>query len=213
MQINKPITKPTKQRKAVYQAPDHRRHKLFAAPLSSTLKATHGVRSFPVRSGDTVRVMRGDHEGFEGKISRIDLMKYRVYIEGLTREKVDGTAIFVSVHPSKVMITNLNLDDKWRKKLLERKKKMRKETEAEEKPVEKLPRETTKIKEVVVKEKMPAEEKPPEKKPKREKKKIVKKTVAKKEKQAEETPKEEKKPKTKKPKTKRKAAEKTEGET
>ena len=212
MQINKPITKPTKQRKAVYQAPDHRRHKLFAAPLSSTLKATHGVRSFPVRSGDTVRVMRGDHEGFEGKISRIDLMKYRVYIEGLTREKVDGTAIFVSVHPSKVMITNLNLDDKWRKKLLERKKKTHKETEAEEKPVEKLPRETTKIKEVVVKEKMPAEEKPPEKKPKREKKKIVKKTVAKKEKQAEETPKEEKKPKTKKPKTKRKAAEKTEGE-
>jgi large subunit ribosomal protein L24 len=212
MQITKPITKPTKQRKAVYQAPDHRRHKLFAAPLSSTLKVTHGVRTFPVRSGDTVRVMRGDHEGFEGKITRIDLMKYRVYVEGLTREKVDGTTIFVSVHPSKVMITNLNLDDKWRKEILERKKKAHKEAEAEEKLIKKLPKETAKVKEAAVKEKAPAEEKPPEKKPKREKKKTAKKTPAKKEKQTEETPKEEKEPKTKKPKAKRKTAEKTEGE-
>jgi large subunit ribosomal protein L24 len=212
MQITKPITKPTKQRKALYQAPDHRRHKLFAAMLSSTLRSTHGVKTFPVRSGDTVRVMRGDHEGFEGKITRIDLMKYRVYVEGLTREKVDGTTIFVPVHPSKLMITNLNLDDKWRKKNLERKKKASKEAETEEKLIEKLPKETAKAKAATVKEKAPTEEKPLEKKPKREKKKIEKKTVAKKEKQAEVAQKEEKKPKTKKPKAKQKATEKTEGE-
>jgi large subunit ribosomal protein L24 len=43
-------------------------------------------------------------------------------MEGLTREKVDGTNIFIAVHPSKVQIRNLNLDDKYRKeKILGRK--------------------------------------------------------------------------------------------
>ena len=98
------------------------RHKLFAAHLSPELAASHLVKTFPVRSGDTVRVMRGDHKGSEGKVTRIDKKKYRIYVEGLTRQKVDGTQIFVPIHPSKVMVTQLNLDDKWRKKILERKK-------------------------------------------------------------------------------------------
>jgi large subunit ribosomal protein L24 len=66
--------------------------------------------------------MRGDHKGFEGKVSRIDLKHYRVYLEGLTREKVDGSTVFVAMHPSKVMIKTLNLDDKVRKAVLDRKK-------------------------------------------------------------------------------------------
>src|SRR4030065_1447935 len=135
MQALKPITKPTKQRKMLFQAPDHIRYKFFAAPLSPQLKKSHKVKTIPVRSGDTVRIMRGDHKGFEGKITRVDRKRYRVYVEGLTREKVDGTTIFVPVHPSKVMITNLNLDDKWRKEVLARKKSARKEIEVvEEKP-------------------------------------------------------------------------------
>jgi len=206
MQITKPTTKPTKQRKALYQMPDHRRHKLFAARLSPNLRTTHGgVKTFPVRSGDTVRIMRGDHEGFEGKITHIDLMKYRVYVEGLTREKVDGTTIFVPVHPSKVMITNLNLDDKWRKEILQRKKKAKLE-EAEEKPAKRPPKEVTKVEKKAIEEKAPTEEKPPEKKPKREKKKVAKKKTAKKEKQAEEAPEKVKKSETKKPRAKRKTA-------
>ncbi len=71
--------------------------------------------------GDTVRVMRGDRKGFEGKITRVDRRKYRVFVEGITREKVDGTAIQIPIHPSKVMITNLDLDDKWRREALKRK--------------------------------------------------------------------------------------------
>lgn len=135
MQAPKPLTKPTKQRKKLYDAPAHVRHRLLAAHLSQGLRASHDVKSLPVRSGDTVRVMRGDHRGVEGKITRVDLAKYRVYVEGLTREKVDGTTVFLPVHPSKVVITGLNLDDKWRKKILERKKERRKQPEkAVEKP-------------------------------------------------------------------------------
>ena len=95
---------PGKQRKMLFNAPAHMRHKLMAAPLSAELLAQRGVKTLPVRKGDTVRIVRGDHKGFEGKVSRVDLKHFRVYLEGLTREKVDGTAVFVALHPSKVMI-------------------------------------------------------------------------------------------------------------
>lgn len=109
---------PRKQRKMLYQAPLHSRHQRFSAPLSPSLKSAHKVNSFPIRSGDTVRVMRGDRKGSEGKVTKVDSRKYRIFIEGITREKVDGSAIQAAIHPSKVMLTNLNLDDKWRRESL-----------------------------------------------------------------------------------------------
>ena len=114
-------TKPTKQRKRMYQAPVTDRYRRFSAPLSSKLKDSQGTRSVPVRKGDTVMIMRGDRKGSEGKVNQIDRKNYRLFVDGATREKVDGTTINVPIHPSKVMITRLNLDDKWRKKILERK--------------------------------------------------------------------------------------------
>ncbi|MEM1588858.1 MAG: 50S ribosomal protein L24 [Candidatus Bathyarchaeia archaeon] len=130
--------KPSKQRKRLFQAPDHMRYKHFAAPLSPELRKTHGTRCLPVRRGDTVRVMRGDHKGFEGKVFRVDRKKYRIYIEGLTREKVDGTTVLIPIHPSKVMITKLNLEDKWRREILERRKRGKEVAEVAEKVVEKI---------------------------------------------------------------------------
>ena len=114
-------TKPTKQRKRMYQAPVTDRYRRFSAPLSSKLKDSHGTNSVQVRKGDTVMIMRGDRKGSEGKVNQIDRKNYRIFVEGATREKVDGTTIPVPIHPSKVMITRLNLDDKWRKKAMERK--------------------------------------------------------------------------------------------
>ncbi len=127
-------TKPTKQRKRLYQAPVTERYRRFSAPLSSKLKESHGTNSVPVRKGDTVMIMRGDHKGSEGKVTQINRKNYRIFVEGADREKVDGTKISVPIHPSKVMITRLNLDDKWRKKILERKGAAEKAEIAEEEP-------------------------------------------------------------------------------
>jgi len=180
MQKIKPVTKPTKQRKRLYQAPDHIRYKLFAARLSPELRASHKAKALPVRSGDTVRIMRGDQKGFEGKITRVDRKKYRIYVEGLTREKVDGSTVFVPLHPSKVMITNLSLDDKWRKKILERKKEARKKIEEFAAKVEKKPpEEAAEIKEDAIEEKLIVKEKPKRKKPRKRKRKVAKKPAAK----------------------------------
>ncbi len=212
MQITKPVTKPSKQRKAVFQASDHRRHKLFAAHISPSLKSVHGVRSLPVRSGDTVRVLRGDHAGFEGKITRIDTSKYRIFVEGLTREKVDGTTIFLPIHPSKVMITTLNLDDKWRKAILERKRVPQKKAVPEEKPKRKG------AKRVVGKaaaQKIPAKTKPSaEGKPRARRKATKKPAIEKKEEKPAEKHVEEgkTKPEKKTRRVRRKTTEKAEGE-
>jgi large subunit ribosomal protein L24 len=197
MQATKPVKDPRKQRKRLYNAPAHLRHKLMAAPLSPELVKSKGAKTLPVRKGDTVRVVRGDHLGFEGKVSRVDLKRYRIFLEGLTREKVDGTNIFVSVHPSKVMIKNLKLDDNWRKAVVERKKEV--------KPAEKPAKKTKEAK-----EEKAVEEKTVKKAPKAPKKKVQKKPVVAKKKEVKPVEKK-KKLKTKKPRAKRKAASKTEG--
>ena len=212
MQTLRPVTKPSKQRKMLFRAPDHIRHKLLSAHLSPEQRATHIVKSLPVRSGDTVRVVRGDHKGFEGKITRIDLSKYRIYVEGLTREKVDGTTINVPVHPSKVIITRLSVDDKWRKKILERKQKAQKKPEKPAKKpeleaVQKTP-ETAELK-VPSEEKMAPIEEPQRKKAAKREKKTRKPAKAEKEPQADET-KGARKPKTQSERTKDKVLQKAE---
>ncbi len=158
MQETKRVKNPSKQRKRLFNAPAHIRHKLMAAPLSSELTASRGAKTLPVRKGDTVRIQRGDNKGFEGKVSRVDPKNFRVYLEGLTREKVDGTNIFISVHPSKIQIRNLNLDDKQRKEILGRKKeieKPQKEEKAKVKPAKKVEKPQAKMEEV--EEKKPVE--------------------------------------------------------
>lgn len=157
----------------LFNAPAHLRHRLMGAPLSNELAASKGAKTLPVRKGDTIRIKRGDNKGFEGKVSRVDLKEYRIYIEGLTREKVDGTNIFIPVHPSKVEIRNLNLDDDWRKDVLRRKKEIEKPQKKEEvkaKPAEKAEKvpekqktKTKEIKEKKTAEAPPVEEAVPEK--------------------------------------------------
>ena len=130
-------TKPGKQRKRMHQAPLNERYRRFSATLSSKLKKSHSTNSVPVRSGDTVTIMRGDRKGSEGKVTRVDRKNYRIFVEGVDREKVDGTKTLIPIHPSKVMITRLNLDDKWRKKILERKSVTEEAEIIEEVPEEK----------------------------------------------------------------------------
>jgi large subunit ribosomal protein L24 len=113
--------KPRKQRKFLYKAPLHLRRHLMAAHLSRELRKRYRARSLPVRKGDEVEVMRGDFKGRKGKVLRVDLKRYRIYIEGVTRRRTSGTEALVPFHPSKLRITKLELGDRWRRQILERK--------------------------------------------------------------------------------------------
>ncbi len=88
-----------------------------------------------MRTGDTVKILRGERRGTEGKVSKVDRKKYRIFVEGATREKVDGTTTLIPIHPSKIMITTLNLDDKWRREILKRKGRVEKVKMPKEKVV------------------------------------------------------------------------------
>src|SRR5207245_11591226 len=120
-------SKPSKQRKKFFNAPQHRRRRMLAARLSDDLTKHHKVRRLPVRTGDSVRVMRGDFAGLEGKVQRVDYSNGRIFVEGMAREKSAGVSSQLPIHVTKVRITNLNLSDKWRSGLLAERGKTRKE--------------------------------------------------------------------------------------
>ena len=119
-------SKPSKQRKAVYTAPLNKLRKMFSSHLSEDLRKKYTRRAFPLCKGDSVKILRGDFAGLEGKISDIDKKSKKILIEGVTREKVAGQTIKIPVHPSNVILTTIRLDDKRRSQALERSKKREK---------------------------------------------------------------------------------------
>ncbi|MEM1873595.1 MAG: 50S ribosomal protein L24 [Acidilobaceae archaeon] len=123
-------SQPRKQRRALREAPLHARHKLLSAPLSKELREKYGVRNLPVRVNDKVMIMRGKFRGHVGKVVEVDLKRARIHVEGAVVKRADGTPRFVPIHPSKVMIVELDLSDKWRQKIIERRSKSRSEEQS-----------------------------------------------------------------------------------
>jgi large subunit ribosomal protein L24 len=108
--------KPSKQRKYRYNAPLHIRRKLVSVNLSKELQKKYDRRNIPVKTGDKVKVMRGEFRGVTGAIKSVDLKKLKVSVNGIEKTKRDGTKIFPKVDPSNLIITDLNLEDKKRLK-------------------------------------------------------------------------------------------------
>ncbi len=107
-------SQPRKQRKRLYNAPLHLRQKMMAAPLSPELRKELGYRSLPVRKGDTVKILRGKFRGHTGKVIGVSLDKLRIYVEGATVKRSDGKEVPYPIHPSKVMIVDLERSDERR---------------------------------------------------------------------------------------------------
>ena len=116
----------------MYTAPLHKRRKRVASHLSKDLRKQLKRRSLPVRKGDEVTIMRGAYAGKTGKISDVDLNSYKVYIEGITRKRTICTEVQVPIDPSNLKITDLNLDDEFRRKMLQRKSGVKVEKPKEE---------------------------------------------------------------------------------
>lgn len=115
-----PSIKPSKQRLSTREAPLHVRHKYMTAPLSRELREKLGIKRIYVRAGDTVKIMRGDWKGHEGKVVEVDYEEVALHVEGVTIKKADGTPVYYPIHPSKVVIIKLDLSDKKRMKIVER---------------------------------------------------------------------------------------------
>jgi len=157
--------KPTKIRnQKIYQASYTVRSKQIASPLSKDLQKKYGKRRIRVAVDDSIRVIRGEYKGIDGKVTKVSTIKSGVAIEGIKKEKLKGEKIDVYIHSSNVVITALNTEDHWRKTKLKGKKPKSTPKEAKpEKPKEAKPEKPKEAKPEKPKEAKP--EKPKEAKP------------------------------------------------
>src|SRR3990167_9525520 len=142
--------KPTKMRnELIYHPTFHTRSKQLGSQLSEDLRK----KSVRVIEGDSIKIVRGEFKGVDGKISKVSTKKSSVAVEGVKKEKTKGDKFDVYIHTSNLLVTGLNTDDKWRIAKLEGKKpsekpktviektpkkeNITKETKTQEKEVEK----------------------------------------------------------------------------
>ncbi|MFP4111634.1 MAG: 50S ribosomal protein L24 [Candidatus Woesearchaeota archaeon] len=119
--------KPSKQIKYRANAPLHIKRKMLSAHLSKELRQKYEKRSMPVRKGDKVIVQRGTHKGKEGSIDSVDTKRECVNISGIDFVKKNGSKAFYPIKITNIMIKDLDMSDKKRKKIVERKEKAKSE--------------------------------------------------------------------------------------
>ena len=121
---------PRKQRLYQYIAPLHIAGHFLHAPLSEELRKKYTRRSLRVRTGDKVKILRGQFKGTVGVIHSVSVIRRRVFVEGVGITKRDGSKSLYPLSASKLQILELQLDDKYRKASLEHTKLYKKEAVA-----------------------------------------------------------------------------------
>ena len=114
-------TQRRKQRKFRFNAPLHIKNKFLGVHLAKELRAKYNIRSIRVRKGDTVKILRGNFKGKEGKVEKVDISKTKVYLEKIQIAKKEGSSSPYPLQPSNLIITSLDLSDKKRVKKQEEK--------------------------------------------------------------------------------------------
>ena len=127
-------SKPGKQRKRHFQAPKHKVHKQFTAPIAGATPAETAypfLRRAPVRRGDRVEIDRGQGEPryadkdtkvrfVQGKVARVDYKRHLVYIEDLKMRKRGNKVADRPIDPRNISIVAFDTSDKRRKAWLEK---------------------------------------------------------------------------------------------
>jgi len=149
--------KPSKMRnKMIYLATFQTRSKQLGSALSKDLQKKYGKRSVRVNEGDSIKIVRGEFKGVDGKIARVSPQKNSVTIEGIKKEKTKGDKFDVYIHTSNLLVTSLNSENRWRIAKLEGKdpKKQPKKTPVKEETskVPKVTKENSKETKQVTKE-------------------------------------------------------------
>jgi len=108
--------KPRMQRLFRFTAPMHSRQHFMNVHVDKSLMAKMTVkrRAIRVAKGDTVKIMSGSKRGTTGKVTGVDLRRGRIKISSLVKKNAKGKEFSVSISPSNVYLTDLNLEDKFR---------------------------------------------------------------------------------------------------
>ena len=118
---------PRKQRLAHYTAPYHRRHREMSSPIDKGLRERQLSRGFmypramPVKKGDRVMIVRGEGKSKSATaVSLVDRKARKIYVEGFTYFKSDGTELQRPIDASNLVIINPDWSDIRRRKILNR---------------------------------------------------------------------------------------------
>ncbi len=118
---------PRKQRLARYTAPYHRRHREMSSPIDKGLRERQLSRGFmypramPVKKGDRVMIVRGEGKSKSATtVSLVNRKARKVYVEGFTYFKSDGTELQRPIDASNLVIINPDWSDIRRRKILNR---------------------------------------------------------------------------------------------
>ena len=112
--------KSTKMRnKQIYYATMKTASSQLSCLLSKNLRKKYGKRTIRVLEGDSVKVIRGEFTGVDGKVTKVSNADGGLSIEGVKKEKLKGEKYDVYIHTSNIEVTALNTDDKWRINKLE----------------------------------------------------------------------------------------------
>ena len=110
-----------KQRKYRRNAPLHLKRAFLVVQLSDELAGRYGMKRAGVRTGDTVRVVKGEFRGVAGKVNSVDLKDGVVYVDGAARVRKDGTKSFFPLMASSLLLTEIATEDKRRMQVFARK--------------------------------------------------------------------------------------------
>jgi ribosomal protein uL24 len=108
--------KPRTQRLFRFTAPMHQRQHFMNAHVDKSLRSKLNIKKRAIRlaKGDTIKIMSGSKRGTTGKVTSVDLRRGRITVGSLVKKNAKGKEFNVSISPSNVYITDLNLSDKRR---------------------------------------------------------------------------------------------------
>jgi len=97
------------ERKIYYTEKLHKRksrlHVHLSKELRSRLKAKR--RALLVRTGDSVRIMRGPGKGKEAKVGDVNTVRRKVFVEGIAAKNAKGREIPIALEPSNLLLIAL----------------------------------------------------------------------------------------------------------
>jgi large subunit ribosomal protein L24 len=97
------------ERKKFYTEKLHKRKSRLHVHLSKELRAKLKAkkRAVLVHKGDTVKVMRGPGKGKEAKVSDVNTLRLKVFVEGVMVKNARGREVAQALEPSNLLLLSL----------------------------------------------------------------------------------------------------------
>lgn len=97
------------ERKKYHTEKMHKRKKRLRAHLSAELrkKLKNKKRAILLHKGDRVKIMRGPQKGKEAKVSRVNTVRRKIFLEGVMVRNARGKEMVLPLEPSNLLIIGI----------------------------------------------------------------------------------------------------------